>query len=140
MKANLKAAIIAAKVNNQDDKREPMNEHKTYRMFGRKVEKDVSRTLNDDGTYTRRKTKLVTDKKGTPITLKEKERVMIDEPGNIETIVSNKVKKTSFLGDGDTQVKYKEQNYPSNMKMYLENKAYQEEEEEEAKKLKKKSR
>lgn len=137
MKANLKAAILAAKANNQDDKREPMNEHKTYRMFGRKVEKDVSRTLNDDGTYTRRKTKLVTDKKGTPITLKEKERVMIDEPGNIETIVSNKVKKTSFIGDGDTQVKTKEQNYPSNMKMYLENKAYQEEE---AKKLKKKGR
>jgi hypothetical protein len=139
MRPNLKAAIIAAKTSNKDDKREPMNEHKTYRMFGKKIEKDVSRELNDDGTYTRRKTKLVSYKNGNPVTLKEKERVMIDEPGNIETIVSNKVKKTSFLGDEDTQVKTKEQNYPSNMKMYLENKAYSEKMEEE-KKLKKKGR
>ena len=139
MKANLKAALIAAKAN-KDDKREPMNEHNSYRLFGKKVEKDVSRTLNDDGTYTRRKTKLVTDREGDKVTLKEKERVMIDEPGNIETIVSNKVKKTSFLGDGDTQVKTKEQNYPSNMKMYLENKAYSEKMEEEEKKSKKKGR
>ena len=139
MKANLKAALIAAKASN-DDKREPMSKHKSYRLFGKKVEKDVSRTLNDDGTYTRRKTKLVTDREGDKVTLKEKERVMIDEPGNIETIVSNKVKKTSFLGDGDTQVKTKEQNYPSNMKMYLENKAYSEKMEEEEKKSKKKGR
>jgi len=139
MKSNIKAAVIAAKTSNKDDKREPMNEHKTYRMFGKKIEKDVSRTLNDDGTYTRKKTKLVTDREGDKVTLKEKERVMIDEPGNIETIVSNKVKKTSFLGDEDTQVKTKEQNYPSNMKMYLEDKAYSEKMEEE-KKSKKKGR
>jgi hypothetical protein len=139
MKAKLKAAVLAAKASNQDDKREPMSKHKTYRMFGKKVEKDVSRELNDDGTYTRRKTKLVSYKSGNPITLKEKERVMIDEPGNIETMVSNKVKKTSYIGDGDTQVKTKEQNYPSNMQMYLENKAYSEKMEEE-KKLKKKGR
>ena len=45
MKANLKAAVLAAKSSNQDDKREPMSKHKTYKMFGKKIEKDVSREL-----------------------------------------------------------------------------------------------
>jgi hypothetical protein len=87
---------------------------RSIKLFGNTYDKTVSRTKNDDGTVTKNKVKTVS-KDG--VVSKKKELSRTTEDGYI---INKDRTKTKYLGDGDTDVKKRSQNYPTNRKAYQE--------------------